>query len=150
MEVCGALLVPRRHASPLLEPVDEPLDAIALAVRGAVERTMTSVVRALVRPPGYHRTDAAARELPPHHGVAIALVADEALGPHVDLRREAASRAPDRLGSRRAMGTRGVLVRPDDGAVSTQLTTLWADLAGAGARSSTSRATGAGRSRRSA
>ena len=71
-----ALLVAGRYAAVLLQPADEPLDAIPLAIQGVVE-AMASVARMLVSAPGDDGADATARQRLAHRRVAVTAVTNE-------------------------------------------------------------------------
>src|SRR6187549_3764003 len=87
--VDAALFVAGGDTPELLEPVDQPLDAVAFSVGLAVERRVARLV-ALGRD---HRPNAAAPDPPSGGGAAVALVAGHPAGPQAG---SAAALAPDR------------------------------------------------------
>jgi len=74
MVVGGTFLVAGGNPSALLEPVDQPFDAVALAVGGAVEARGA----ALVALAGDHHPNAASAQRLAHWRAAVALVAHQA------------------------------------------------------------------------
>jgi hypothetical protein len=98
----GALLVARGDPAALLQPVDQPLDAIPLALHRTVERAVAPVAGPLVPPVWDDGGDVSPREQETHRRVAVALVTDE-------LRRAAAG-APAPSTSNATAGEQGVEV----------------------------------------
>lgn len=101
----AALFVAGGDAAELLEPVDEPLDALAGAVRRAVEVR----VAPLVLPGGDDGADAALAERPADVGVAVALVPGDALGAQP---RPAASGPLDRALVKDRLGVAALMALP--------------------------------------
>jgi hypothetical protein len=72
----GELVVAGGDRPVLLQAVDQPLDAVALAIGLPIEGALLG----LVRPPWDHRADAPASQLATHRSAAVALVARHPLG----------------------------------------------------------------------
>src|SRR5438105_8227044 len=96
MVVVAALLVAGGEAAVLLAAVDEPLHAVALPIGGAVEGPRAPLGLAA----GDGDADAAPSQVGADGAAGVALVADQAAGPHP---RPAAARAAHRAGGHEAL-----------------------------------------------